>query len=206
MLNTTVEAVAVALGFEIRIDKPRRVELAIDAPSWAVALRDELVELRADLLFDRNQSPDNVIEMPSTTYSSEKESRVVKVRSPLAAAGGGAFDDSEEGVKGYVRFNARWLRQQGLDSDQCSVIDVTGDSMEPTLPDGCSILVNHRSRELRDGGIFVVRSDIGSVVKRVSRSELDGWRLVSDNHESSSLAYKAEFSVIGEVKWVGRTL
>ena len=78
--------------------------------------------------------------------------------------------------------------------------------MEPTLPDGCSTLVDHRRRRLRDDAIFVVRTSEGPVAKRASGSERDGWRLVSDNPESDSLIYRADFSVIGEVKWVGKTL
>ena len=78
--------------------------------------------------------------------------------------------------------------------------------MEPTLPDGFSTLVDHWRRRLRDDAIFVVLTSEGPVVKRASGSERGGWRLISDNPESDSLNYRADFSVIGKVKWVGKSL
>ena len=48
----------------------------------------------------------------------------------------------------------------------CRVITVSGESMEPTLGNGCSILVNLASRRQRVGRLFVVRTDDGLIVKR----------------------------------------
>ena len=41
--------------------------------------------------------------------------------------------------------------------------------MEPTLVDGCSILVNQASQRRRVGRIFVVRTEEGLVVKRARK-------------------------------------
>jgi phage repressor protein C with HTH and peptisase S24 domain len=75
--------------------------------------------------------------------------------------------------------------------------------MEPTLPDGCSILVDRSSRELRDGRIFVIREDSGLLVKRLRRN--DGrWWLVSDNTEWMPTPLGLDAVVVGEVRWMGR--
>ena len=78
--------------------------------------------------------------------------------------------------------------------------------MEPTLPDGCSILVDRNRREPQEDRIFVLRTEDGLVVKRLERDPKDRWQLVSENadHPTAPLLYGAEF--IGEVRWMGRTL
>ena len=82
------------------------------------------------------------------------------------------------------------------------VISVSGDSMEPTLPDGCSILVDRSSTELREGRIFVVRTADGLAVKRAVLG--DGrWFLQSDNRFWESVPVRDDDEVIGEVRWSG---
>ena len=107
-----------------------------------------------------------------------------------AAAGAGAEVPDESGV---------------VNLDRCDLIVVTGDSMEPTLPDGSSILVDRSSTELREGRVFVLRTADGLVVKRVRRDG-DGWRLCSDNGAWEPVPLGAEDSVVGQVRWAGRPL
>ena len=57
-----------------------------------------------------------------------------------------------------MKFRREWLARHRLPADECRVIQVLGESMEPTLVDGCSILVNQASRRRRVGRIFVVRN------------------------------------------------
>jgi phage repressor protein C with HTH and peptisase S24 domain len=75
--------------------------------------------------------------------------------------------------------------------------------MEPTLPDGCNILVDRSSRELRDGRIFVIREASGLLVKRLRRHD-DRWWLVSDNVEWMPTLLDLDAVVVGEVRWMGR--
>ena len=53
--------------------------------------------------------------------------------------------------------------------------------MEPTLADGCAVLVELGRRRPRDGGIYVIRIGDELIVKRVVRAPEAGWLLVSDN-------------------------
>ena len=62
--------------------------------------------------------------------------RPMPVRRLRTAAGSGALDPDEE-VKAYAYFRHEWLSRQGLVADRCSSISVMGESMEPTLPEGC---------------------------------------------------------------------
>ncbi len=131
----------------------------------------------------------------------------VGVSELAGAAGGGAVVDHER-ITGRVKFRREWLSRHGLAAGDCRVIQVLGESMEPTLVDGCSILVNQASRRRRAGRIFVVRTDDGLVVKRAGKDRADAWQLVSDNPNKQAwptVPWPDDAPVIGEVKWAART-
>ena len=80
--------------------------------------------------------------------------------------------------------------------------------MEPTLTDGCSILIDLNRRRRIVGRIFVIRTDDGLIVKRAGRSRAANWQFVSDNpdkREWPTLRWPNDAEVIGEVKWAART-
>ncbi len=131
----------------------------------------------------------------------------VGVSELAGAAGGGAVVDHER-ITGRVKFRREWLARHGLPAGECRVIQVLGESMEPTLVDGCSILVNQASRRRRVGRIFVVRTADGLVVKRAGKDRADAWLLVSDNPNKQAwptVPWPDDAPVIGEVKWAART-
>ena len=145
---------------------------------------------------------------PSPAYSADAAPtpvRHIEVVELAAAAGSGA-EVYDETVVSRLAFRHDWLTQRGIDPMHCQVISVQGDSMEPTLPDGSSILVDRNRREPQEDRIFVLRTEDGLVVKRLERDAKGRWQLASDNpsHRKVPLLYGAEF--IGEVRWMGRTL
>ena len=130
--------------------------------------------------------------------------RQVEVRELAAAAGGGATE-LDETVTGYVSFQRSWLDRHGLDATQCTVINIVGESMEPTLPDGSKILVDLAHHRRRQGRIYLVRTSEGLVVKRAGKTKDNMWLLVSDHKDWKPMTW-GDSKIIGEVKWVGRTL
>lgn len=85
---------------------------------------------------------------------------------------------------------------------------MTGEGMEPTIPDGSAILVDTAVTDRRDGRIFVVQIGDQQVVKRLRDDPEAGWILSNDN------PYKAGWPTepwpenavtVGEVRWLGRT-
>ena len=122
-----------------------------------------------------------------------------------AAAGGGAVNLDEAPVKGQVWFRRDWLDRHGLDPTRCMVISVRGESMEPTLPDGCSILVDRARSRRRVDRIFVINTEDGLIVKRLGK-EGRRWLLVSDHEEWSDEPWPAGADPVGQVVWMARSL
>lgn len=126
-------------------------------------------------------------------------------RLPLgASAGPGALAEAERPV-GQLRFSARWLKDHGLEPAMLSVIEVEGDSMDPTLRDGDEILVDRTPRPLR-AGIHVLRLDEVLLVKRIERAG-ERLRLISDNRAYPEIERPAgDVEIVGRVVWKGGRL
>ena len=118
--------------------------------------------------------------------------------------GGGAQIDGER-VRGLAWWPRAWLGSLGLDATRCAIIHVRGDSMEPTLPDGCSVLFDRNRWARRARGIYVVHTSDGLVVKRATRRGR-GWDLTSGNPVFAPETRTADTETIGEVVWAARTL
>ena len=108
-----------------------------------------------------------------------------------------------------MKFPTRCLRREGLNAQQCRIIRVVGESMEPTLPDGCSILVNQEVSEPEDEKIFVIRAGDELIVKRTLQLRSGRWAVASDNPDTKTWPtrpWPTDAVVIGEVRWVWHTL
>lgn len=127
-------------------------------------------------------------------------------RLPLGASAGPGTLPAEEIPSGRLRFNHRWLKGQGLEPAMLTVIEVEGDSMEPTLRDGDEILVDRTPRPLR-AGIHVIRLDDVLLVKRLEPGPGGTLRVISDNAAYPRLERAAsEVEIVGRVVWKGGRL
>lgn len=127
-------------------------------------------------------------------------------RLPLGASAGPGTLPAEEIPSGRLRFNHRWLKGQGLEPAMLSVIEVEGDSMEPTLRDGDEILVDRTPRPLR-AGIHVIRLDDVLLVKRLESGPGGTVRIISDNPAYPRLERPLnEVELVGRVVWKGGRL
>lgn len=127
-----------------------------------------------------------------------------------ASAGFGAVAESESAQTRFG-FDERWLaRLTRAKGASLSIINVAGDSMEPTLSSGDEVLVDasDQSSRLRDG-IYVLRADDALVVKRVTLKP--GGRKItisSDNpaYPSWDDVDRSDIQIVGRVIWFGRAL
>ncbi len=220
-----------ALGLKLTVE-PKRGDSsstkAKDPPlAWVASLRDEIIQRETALqealkdqqgvlneLLSRlppredELADDGALVQPVMATDDKADvpgARPVEVRELAAAAGGGSLVDIEK-VTGSVWFRRDWLDRHGLNPNQCSVIGVRGESMEPTLEDGCSILVNRAQRRRRVGHLFVVRTDEGLIAKRAGKDDDGNWLLVSDHPEWPPALWPKDAPVIGEVRWKAKTL
>ena len=171
------------------------------------ALRDEI---RARLGRPRvagDLTDDQALSAPGTSSEIRElpGARPIAVHRLQTAAGSGALD-LDEAVKSYAYFRHEWLSRQGLVADRCSIIGVMGESMDPTLPEGCVILLDRNRRQRREGRIFVVRTEEGLVVKRAGKDTAGHWQLVSDHPRWPDAPWPSDAAIIGEVKWMAREL
>lgn len=116
-----------------------------------------------------------------------------------ASAGSGAAPSEERAIR-QEAFAAPMLRDAGVSPGHASVIDVTGDSMQPTIVPGDRLVVDRADVRLARTGIFVVRHGDNLLVKRVRRDAANFW-LISDNPDYAPIRCgPGEAIVIGRVK------
>lgn len=152
--------------------------------------------------------------VPGAATPGENESDVVEaaqsdfIRLPvfldvMASAGPGAVPASQH-AEGTIGFDRQFLRELGAAPDRCSIIRATGDSMQPSIPDGSLLIVDHGQSEVKNGHIMVINLGDDLLVKRVRR-RLDGLiDLVSDN-----IAYPPEtigHDMLHQLRVVGRVV
>lgn len=95
-----------------------------------------------------------------------------------------------------------WIVQNGLHKDSLLSIVVRGESMEPALYDGDTVVVNTRDTKLVSGMVYVVNYEGEAVVKRMLR-DAGQWWLASDNPDQRryhrQLCKGTECIVLGKV-------
>lgn len=130
----------------------------------------------------------------------------------------GSTGDGEENshveIRGLMAFKSEWLRANHLNKKHLDVIYANGNSMEPTINHGDVLLVDESKIEPRDGQIFAMQSESkGTIVKRLVKSDFDGWIIRSDNPDKARYGDETlrdgeinEVRIIGRVVWRGGML
>jgi phage repressor protein C with HTH and peptisase S24 domain len=138
-----------------------------------------------------------------------------------AAAGAGAWND-ESRVSSYLAFRRDWLSEYaGRNLSAVALVSVNGDSMEPTLPDGCVVMIRPLLFDGAVNGIGLVQVNGMLLIKRVQTLALI-WRddngcdihlsLTSDNKAYPPIETwitkenEHETKVIGSAVWFGARL
>ncbi len=123
-----------------------------------------------------------------------------------ASMGGGSVETSRS-VTAHLAFRADWLRAKGQTKGMV-IVNASGDSMSPTIPDRAVVLVNERDTSPANNGIFFVCHGEEIFLKRL-RVDKSGrvTHLVSDNSgHAMPLDPAAYFEIIGRAIWYGKEL
>lgn len=127
---------------------------------------------------------------------------------------GDGEDNSHVEIRGVMAFKSEWLRANNLNQRHLDVIYANGHSMEPTINDGDVLLIDESKIEPKDGQIFALQSESkGTIVKRLVKSDFDGWIIRSDNPDKARYGDETlrdgeinEVRIIGRVVWRGGML
>lgn len=136
---------------------------------------------------------------------------LVKEVDVKASAGTGRLVFQEDPLASSP-FRADFLRAVGVKPQHALLLTVAGQSMEPTLPDGSSVLVDTSQKTIHGGRIHVVRIDDELLVKRLEKT--DGKiAVVSDNPDKEQFptrtftnGSRSSVKVLALARWVGALL
>ena len=126
-----------------------------------------------------------------------------------AVAGAGATLETSDDVLGWYAFRSDFLGREHISELNSVMMAVRGDSMEPLMQDGDTLLVDQSDTQIMDGRIYVVTLGDELRVKRIQK----GWKgyvLRSENPRYADITVDGDdldaFRVHGRVRWVGKLL
>jgi phage repressor protein C with HTH and peptisase S24 domain len=144
--------------------------------------------------------------LPHSETDLPNEFSLVDKRKGAISAGPGLRPDND--VDFRLAFRNDWLDQFG-GAKQLFVIKVEGDSMEPSLLEGDTVLINKNANAIgAGGGIFAINWNKMILVKRLQMNpQTEKIIIKSDNSNYDSIVVKPdEIEIEGKVIWYGREM
>jgi len=138
---------------------------------------------------------------PATEYE-----KIPKVSARLCA-GDGSFEVGAD-IQGYYSFRKAWLSKRGV-VDKMVLLDIFGNSMEPEMRDGDTVLVDQSQKNILAGAIFALGIEDTIMVKRVEKHP-NKLVLRSDNRNYAPIYFEGQEAdqvrILGKVIWVCREI
>jgi len=167
------------------------------------------IEIEGTLQKLQSEGEKNYVLTAFDTWDSNTPLRDDEVEIPffreveLAAGNGSTMIQENNGFK--LRFSKSTLSKSNVDAGMAACVTVSGNSMEPVLPDGSTIGVDTSKTSIKDGDMYAIDHDGQLRVKTVYRMPT-GIRLKSfNNDEWPDENYNAEDSqkikILGRVFW-----
>ena len=132
--------------------------------------------------------------------------QVPKTKARLSA-GGGSFETEPE-ITEFYSFRKDWLGKKGKARDMV-LMDIIGNSMEPELKEGDTVLIDQSQKAVLAGAIYAVGLADTIVVKRLEKRPKE-LVLLSENIRYPTMSFSGEemnsVRIIGKVIWVCREL
>lgn len=127
----------------------------------------------------------------------------------VAVAGCGESLQTEESLSSLYAFRKEFLRREGINPKDALMMYVSGNSMQPTIMDKDTILIDKRDNQPREGYIYVLTLGDALMVKRLQKIA-DGWLLKSDNERYSPVSVQGQelekMVIHGRVRWFSRVI
>lgn len=161
------------------------------------SLLKDYEEIKIDEFFSIHTTDENYTDLP--------------VRGNVSASMGYGLTVFDEKQTGTYSINNKLAKDLGINLNQSEIIFAKGDSMQPTIEGGDSLLVDLTKKEVHDGSIYCVRIDGELYAKRLQKIPPQKIKIISDNKEKYDAFYidlsnsiDFDFEIIGEVRWWGR--
>jgi phage repressor protein C with HTH and peptisase S24 domain len=134
---------------------------------------------------------------------------LVPVYDVQASAGHGSLVESELQT-GQLAFKKSWLKEKGLQVGHLAIITAKGDSMEQTICDGDTLLVDTRVDRIIDDSIYIIQADSHLIVKRLQQDFDGSVFVISDNPRYEKRHLNPEqaknLKIAGRVCWYGHEI
>jgi phage repressor protein C with HTH and peptisase S24 domain len=182
-----------AVALDVNRSAVSRAKSRDRVPEQWISRLCALFDLEPDWLRDGQSSLDRFVEVP-----------VVVAR--LGAGGGSHVVDVD--VRGHMAFRSAWLHQKGQPRDMV-LMQVIGDSMEPSIREGDYVLIDQSKKEIYPGGIYALGLEDTIMVKQLDRRP-DELVILSANSKYSPIILRGDeletVRIIGRVVGVWRDL
>lgn len=130
---------------------------------------------------------------------------VPMARAKLSAGGGNIV--LSEGFKEYYAFRKEWVSRVATSKNNVFLMAVEGDSMEPTIYDGDTAMIDQGRQEIRTGRIYALGTGDLIMIKRLDVLMDARVKVISDNAKYSPYIIDGKtLRVIGQVVWFARQL
>lgn len=174
-------------GTEPSLDAAARIARALNLPLDALVYD-------TDVSFSRTDALDST------------EAIAIPLLNVVGSAGHGIENGHVEELA-RLSFDAAQLRSLGVRPEAAHFIIARGDSMEPTIQDGATVLIDTFRTRVRDDGIYAIVLDGDVRLKRVQKKATGAIELISDNPRYMSETLSGDevdrLMVAGKVFWSG---
>lgn len=129
---------------------------------------------------------------------------------PMACAklnAGGGNVVLSEGFREFYAFRKDWISRIATGKNRVFLMAVEGDSMEPTIYDGDTVMIDQGRKEIRTGRVYALGTGDLIMIKRLDVLMDARVKVISDNGKYSPYIIDGKsLRVIGQVVWFARQL
>ena len=138
----------------------------------------------------------------NTSSQDDIEFKYIPKVAARLSAGTGSFE-SEENITDYLSFQTKWLAGKGA-ANSMVAMEVFGQSMEPFIKEGDTVLIDQSQKKILAGAIYAVGVEDTILIKRLEKHP-DKLVLSSDNKDYEPIYLQREETdkvrIIGKIIW-----
>ncbi len=160
---------------------------------------------------DQEDVGNNIQDPPDLMPLNTDKKTVLVPEYDFRASMGGGYVVDQETIKDIWPFSRRYVENDlRLQARGLLIIEVVGDSMEPTLSSGDRVMVDTSDKRIGIPGIFVLWDGDGMVAKRLQKIPgTDPAQILSISDNPLQERYKVfadEINIVGRVVWFARRM